>query len=81
MQTIVLALLLATATTLGNETPDRPLTSKYPPPGKPVAYYVCPNDETMLRVPKEKDLGEFKCPVDGTPMKQYRRTTPYFLLR
>ena len=79
MQTIVLALLLATATTLDPESPVRPLPSKYPPPAKAASYYICPKDETMLRVPKEKDLGDFKCPVDGTPMKQWR-TRQFFLL-
>lgn len=32
-------------------------------------YYVCPKDQTMLRVPHDRHNGEFKCPVDGTRMK------------
>lgn len=41
-------------------------------------YYVCPSDETMLRVPR---AGEYACPLDGTQMKPVAGTrNPYFLL-
>lgn len=32
-------------------------------------YYVCPKDETMVRVPAGRTPGELKCPLDGTPMR------------
>lgn len=33
--------------------------------------YVCPKDGTTLRVPDDKkELKDFKCPVDGTPMEK-----------
>jgi hypothetical protein len=32
-------------------------------------FYICPKDETMVRVPHSKFSGELKCPVDGTVMK------------
>ena len=48
--------------------------------GKP-HYYICPRDETMLRVPHSNHSGGFKCPVDGTPMKPAKgRESAIFLL-
>lgn len=48
---------------------------------KKATYYICPKDQTMLRVPHSDHDGEFQCPVDGTPMKPSAgRTSPYFLL-
>lgn len=45
-------------------------------------YYICPKDETMLRVPHSRHSGELKCPVDGTPMKPaVGRGNAYFLLQ
>jgi len=34
--------------------------------------YVCPKDGTTLRIPDgdKKELKDFKCPVDGTPMEK-----------
>jgi hypothetical protein len=34
-----------------------------------VYFYICPKDETMVRVPHSKFTGDLKCPVDGTVMK------------
>lgn len=51
------------------------------PGARKATYYICPKDQTMLRVPHSNHDGEFKCPVDGTPMKPGAgRTSPYFLL-
>lgn len=33
-------------------------------------YFVCPKDQTTLRVPKENDGQSFRCPVDGTEMEK-----------
>jgi hypothetical protein len=56
---------------------------RFPPPsprGKAL-YYICPKDQTMLRVPHSDHDGDFKCPVDGTPMKPGSgNASPYFLL-
>jgi hypothetical protein len=32
-------------------------------------YYVCPKDETMVRVRPGRGPAELLCPLDGTPMK------------
>lgn len=33
-------------------------------------YYICPKDETMVRVGRApRPAGELLCPIDGTPMK------------
>jgi hypothetical protein len=32
-------------------------------------FYICPKDETMVRIPHSNFRGELKCPVDGTVMK------------
>jgi hypothetical protein len=45
-------------------------------------YYVCPKDETMVRVPAGRAPAELKCPVDGTPMKAGTgRDSAFFLLQ
>ena len=52
------------------------------PPRSPAKYYICPKDQTMLRVPHSKHNGQFKCPVDGTPMKPaVGRQNEYYLLQ
>lgn len=52
-----------------------------PPPRAHATIYICPKDETMLRVPHTNHSGEFKCPVDGTPMRPgYGPTRRYYLL-
>jgi len=44
-------------------------------------FYICPKDHTMLRIPHSDHDGQFKCPVDGTPMRPSSGpTSPYFLL-
>jgi hypothetical protein len=32
-------------------------------------YYICPKDQSMLRVPHGQPGATYKCPVDGTEMK------------
>jgi hypothetical protein len=32
-------------------------------------YYICPKDETMVRVKPGRGPAELNCPLDGTPMK------------
>lgn len=45
-------------------------------------FYICPKDQTMLRVPHSDHDGDFKCPVDGTPMRpSVAPGSPYFLLQ
>lgn len=58
-----------------------PRLPKSPGSMKP-RYYICPKDQTMLRVPHDKHDGEFTCPVDGTKMKPaVGRESAYFLLQ
>jgi hypothetical protein len=59
-----------------------PLESlRFPAPATRALIYICPKDQTMLRVPHSDHDGAFKCPVDGTPMKPSARpSSPYFLL-
>lgn len=33
-------------------------------------WFVCPEDQTMLRVPEGKEGATYKCPVDGTVMER-----------
>ena len=33
-------------------------------------YFVCPKDETTLRVPDGKEDATYKCPIDGTTMEK-----------
>ncbi|HEX6097730.1 MAG TPA: hypothetical protein VF432_15495 [Thermoanaerobaculia bacterium] len=43
-----------------------------PPPARNErrpTYYVCPKDETMVRVRPGRGPAELFCPLDGTPMK------------
>lgn len=43
-----------------------------PPPAQKdqrPTYYVCPKDETMVRVKPGRGPAELNCPLDGTPMK------------
>lgn len=45
-------------------------------------FYMCPKDRTVLAVPHSDHDGEFKCPVDGTPMRpSVAPGSPYFLLQ
>jgi hypothetical protein len=45
-------------------------------------YFICPSDETMVRVTVEKEVGELKCPVDGTPMRETAgQRREYYLLQ
>ena len=70
-------------------TPERILVDGVPltevqvwPPSHSARYWICPKDQTMLRVPHSKHSGEFKCPVDGTPMKPaVGRRSEYYLLQ
>lgn len=44
-------------------------------------YYICPKDETMVRVPAGRAAGDLMCPLDGTPMKSGTgRDSQIFLL-
>lgn len=44
-------------------------------------YYVCPKDETLLRVKSADPHAEYKCPVDGTVMRAGAGPqTKFFLL-
>jgi hypothetical protein len=38
--------------------------------GVGASYFICPKDETMLRVPAAAPGATFKCPVDGTEMRR-----------
>ena len=40
------------------------------PAQKATTFFVCPKDQTTLRVPEEKSEETFKCPVDGTEMEK-----------
>lgn len=52
-----------------------------PEPRGKALFYICPKDQTMLRVPHSDHAGRFKCPVDGTPMRASSGPrSPYFLL-
>jgi hypothetical protein len=44
--------------------------------GRHDAWFVCPKDHAMLRVPEPKEGNTFKCPVDGTKME--KRKAPAF---
>ena len=45
-------------------------------------FYICPKDDTILRIPHSNHDGDFRCPVDGTPMRPSAGpASPYFLLR
>jgi hypothetical protein len=44
-------------------------------------YFVCPNDETWVRVQTDQHDGELKCPIDGTTLQRKRPLFPeYYLL-
>jgi hypothetical protein len=48
----------------------------------PPRYYICPEDETMVRVTHTTHTGDVKCPIDGTVMKAGRGpASAYFLLQ
>ena len=54
------------------------------PPGRLAnpRYWICPKDETMLRVVASPNKGAFNCPIDGTPMKPaVGRDSAIFLLQ
>jgi hypothetical protein len=69
MQMIALVVLLA-ATSVASQPPAPPDAVPQIPSRRGRAYfYICPKDETMVRVPHSKFTGELKCPVDGTVMK------------
>ncbi|HUP44642.1 MAG TPA: hypothetical protein VM779_03930 [Thermoanaerobaculia bacterium] len=40
------------------------------PERSPRTVFVCPKDQTTLRVPKDKAEESYRCPVDGTPMEK-----------
>jgi hypothetical protein len=42
-----------------------------PPSGTPATprYFICPKDETVVRIGRGTPSGELLCPVDGTKMK------------
>jgi hypothetical protein len=51
---------------------------RYAPP----RYYICPEDETLVRVTHTSHTGDVKCPIDGTVMRAGRGpTSAYFLLQ
>ena len=44
-------------------------------------YFICPKDETMVRVPNGH-AGDLRCPIDGTVMRPgLGRSSSYFLLQ
>lgn len=44
-------------------------------------YYVCPNDDTWVRVQTDQHDGDLKCPIDGTTLQRKRPLFPeYYLL-
>ena len=52
-----------------------------PAPGGPT-FFICPEDETMVRVRPGKVVGELRCPLDGTTMRRaVGRGRQYFLLQ
>lgn len=67
--------------TIDGVTLDGSLRPLAPDMRRKATYYICPKDHTMLRVPHSDHDGDFKCPVDRTPMRPGAgRTSPYFLL-
>ncbi len=56
------------------EPQDDGLTSPTPRPDTlkpgPTRYYLCPKDQSMLRVPNAPRDATYKCPVDGTVMRE-----------
>ena len=55
-----------------------------PPQGRRAnpRYWICPKDETMLRVVAAPHKGAFNCPLDGTAMKPaVGRDSAIFLLQ
>lgn len=56
---------------------DRPI---HMPRGHANTWYICPKDNTTLRVPDGKDDAEYKCPVDGTKMEKHKGRGYMFLL-
>ena len=49
--------------------------------GSGAGYFICPKDETLLRVKSPEPGVEFKCPVDGTVMRAGKGPeSKYFLL-
>jgi hypothetical protein len=56
---------------LGTQTTVVPPSVVPPPPQKDSrpTYYVCPKDQTMVRVLPGRGPAELLCPLDGTPMK------------
>jgi hypothetical protein len=61
--------------------PEQP-QMQVPPRAPAVRYWICPKDETMLRVVKPDRKGGFECPLDGTRMKPaVGRDSAIFLLQ
>lgn len=57
---------------MGQQTVPMPRNVTPPPPAQKdqrPTYYVCPKDETMVRVRPGRGPAELLCPLDGTPMK------------
>jgi len=49
--------------------------------GSGARTYICPKDETLLRVKSPEPGAEYKCPVDGTVMQAGKGPqSQYFLL-
>jgi hypothetical protein len=42
------------------------------PGGKSQTFFVCPKDQSMLRVPDDKSGETYRCPVDGSTMEKRR---------
>ncbi len=50
------------------------------PSRKATTWFVCPKDQTMMRVPEDKADQTYKCPVDGTTMERRKgRGFTFFL--
>jgi hypothetical protein len=72
--------LLGTQKAAPKVTPPKP-DRRYDEKNGP-RYYVCPKDETMVRVPANRAPAELNCPLDGTPMKAGTgRGSAFFLLQ
>lgn len=56
---------------------DRLPRGEASPRHKLQSWFVCPKDQTMLRVTEDAEGKEYKCPVDGTVMEE-RRARGFF---
>lgn len=78
MKAFAFALLLIAATGIADDQPPAKPDARQqqdifhmPAPPKPASsrYFICPKDETVVRVGRLSPKGELLCPVDGTKMK------------